>query len=264
MKTTILIGTSGYSYQDWVGPVYPPGTAQKDFLKSYSQLFNFTEVNFSYYKQPDSRTLERMLHVVGDDFRFAIKVHQSLTHKVTADFQRDAAQFKEGIRPLVEASQLSAVVMQFPFSFHYAAASRTHLDRVCRAFEGLPVAVEFRNGEWQKDSVNAGLKKRGVALINVDEPLLPGLLKPSALVTAPFGYVRFHGRNAADWWQGDNASRYDYRYSEDELSEWVPRIVSMAKSAKSGVMVLFNNHWKGQAVENAKAMMKLLDASPSP
>ncbi|GHT80108.1 hypothetical protein FACS1894130_10720 [Spirochaetia bacterium] len=48
----ILIGTSGYSYPEWVGPVYPKGTKQADYLALYAGLFSAVELNFSYYQMP--------------------------------------------------------------------------------------------------------------------------------------------------------------------------------------------------------------------
>lgn len=253
----ITLGTSGYSYQDWIGPVYPEGTPSKDFLHLYAQEFKLAELNFSYYRQPQARTLDRMAHVTPDDFRFTIKGHKTMTHELGGDLDSEVRVFKEGIRPLVESAKLAGVVMQFPYSFHYSIPSRKHLDRLCGHFEGTPTCVEFRNNEWQRDSVYRGLQQRQVALVNVDEPLLPGLPRATSLVTAPHAYVRFHGRNAANWWNGDNASRYDYKYGEDELAEWLPRIQQMARKAKT-VMVLFNNHFQGKAVEDARKLGEIL------
>ncbi|MBD3346720.1 MAG: DUF72 domain-containing protein [Chitinivibrionales bacterium] len=257
MKQQILIGTSGYSYKEWVGPVYPPGTAPKDFLELYSGMFPLAELNFSYYRQPDQRTMGRMAHMTGDDFTFVVKGHKSLTHEIK-NFREDAAVFKHGIGPLTEAGKLGAVLLQFPYSFHYVPRSRKYLDALCAEFEHIPLAVEFRNSEWQNDSVYNGLKKRNVALVSVDEPDLPKLLKPTEITTADFAYVRFHGRNQQNWWTGDNVSRYDYLYSDDELMEWVPRIQTMAATAHR-VMVAFNNHSKGQAAQNAKRLKEMLE-----
>jgi uncharacterized protein YecE (DUF72 family) len=106
--------------------------------------------------------------------------------------------------------------------------------------------------------VYRGLEKRGVAFVNVDEPLLPGLPRPTALVTAPHAYVRFHGRNAANWWNGDNTTRYDYGYSNDEIAEWIPRIRQMNDKATT-VMVLFNNHFQGKAANDARKLKEMLD-----
>ncbi|MBD3419115.1 MAG: DUF72 domain-containing protein [Chitinivibrionales bacterium] len=254
----ILIGTSGYSYSDWVGPVYPPATAAKDYLKFYAQQFNMVELNFSYYRQPDQHTMERMACMTGDSFRFAVKAHKNLTHDISSNVKSDAAVFRQGIAPLLYAAKLGAVLLQFPYSFHYTPPARRYLANLCGYLEGLPLAVEFRNSEWQKEAVVEGLRKRGVALVNVDEPDLPGLIKPAAEVTAPRSYVRFHGRNKANWWQGDNASRYDYTYTDDQLEEWAPRLGAMA-GASQIVLVAFNNHFRGQAVRNARRLRELLE-----
>ena len=79
----------------------------------------------------------------------------------------------------------------------------------------------------------------------------------SEVVTAHFGYIRFHGRNKKEWWAGDNRTRYDYLYSDQELQEWLPRIRHMAKKTET-LFVFFNNHWKGQAVLNARRLKELL------
>jgi uncharacterized protein YecE (DUF72 family) len=254
----LLIGTSGFSYKDWIGPVYPPGTPPKDYLGLYQREFNFTELNFSYYKMPDYRTLDRMVHITNDNFMFSIKSHKSVTHEISMSLYDNIKEFRDGIAPLIESAKLAAILIQFPFSFHYTAESRKHLLAVCKAFEGLPAAVEFRNDAWQRESVYKGFEDYGITLVNVDEPDLPGLPKPTAIVTAHTAYLRFHGRNSAQWWTGDNASRYDYCYTEAELSEWIPKIQVMVEKAAK-VIIAFNNHWKGQAVTNAKMIKNILE-----
>ena len=256
---TILIGTSGFSYAEWVGPFYAPGTPREAFLPLYAAEFPFVELNYSYYRQPDPRTLERLVRRAPQGFQFSIKGHRSLTHEPGPDPDRDLAVFLEGIRPLREASRLSAVLLQFPYSFHYTPENRRRLQALCAGFEGVPLAVEFRNGEWQRESVQEGLRRLAAALVCVDEPGLPNLPRPEAVATAPLGYVRFHGRNAADWWTGDSAGRYDYLYSRQELAEWVPRLRLLAAGTKL-LLVAFNNHRRGCAVQNARDLRDLLAA----
>jgi uncharacterized protein YecE (DUF72 family) len=251
----LIIGTSGFSYSDWVGPVYPPGTPAKDFLRLYAREFPMTELNFSFYRQPDPRTMERMVHATPDAFSFAVKAYRGLTHEA-GDLAAEIKAFRAGIAPLHEAARLCAVLLQFPHSFHYTPPSRKRLDALCGMLEGYPLAAEFRNDEWDRDSVHNGLRKRNVALVNVDEPDLPGLIKPSAVVTAGHAYVRFHGRNAANWWSGDNVTRYDYLYNDRELEEWLPRIRALMEKAQK-VLVAFNNHFRGQAVKNARRLREM-------
>jgi uncharacterized protein YecE (DUF72 family) len=258
MTPRVLVGTSGYSYEDWVGPVYPPGTSKQDFLSHYSREFPAVELNFSYYQQPSARTLERMVASTPEGFLFALKAHRSMTHEIGESWEKDIAAFREGIRPLVDSRRLAAVLLQFPYSFSYSPESRTRLATLCDRLAGLPLAVEFRKSDWLKEQVFQGLRERGVALVSVDEPDLPRLLRPTSQTTGDFGYVRFHGRNAANWWTGDNASRYDYLYNAGELTEWVDRIKAIL--ARVPVLLLFfNNHWRGNAAKNAREMRSLLE-----
>jgi uncharacterized protein YecE (DUF72 family) len=77
--------------------------------------------------------------------------------------------------------------------------------------------------------------------------------------TSPIGYVRFHGRNAAKWWQHEHAyERYDYLYTEDELAEWVPKIRELADETDK-TYLFFNNHYQGKAGQNAQMMAQLLN-----
>lgn len=258
-RANIRIGTSGYSYRDWVGPVYPEGTPQSEYLRLYSEMFPIVELNFSYYRQPEASMLDRMLSVSEGRIGFAIKAYKEMTHEIAADrFAATVDEFREGIRPLVEAERLEAVLLQFPYSFHYTRDNRQYLAKLSDRLRGLPLAVEFRNSEWFRDRVFDGLRKRRLALVCVDEPRLPKLPPPVSEVTAPLAYVRFHGRNAEKWWNGDNQSRYDYSYHDDELREWLPRIASIAEQA-SNLLVFFNNHWRGQAAQNAQRMAELID-----
>ncbi len=253
----VYVGTSGYSYADWVGPVYPPGTQSRDFLSLYPRELDLVELNFSFYSRPRAAQLERMADAAGERLLFSLKAHQSLTHERPDDPAPEAALLREAVGPLLERARLGGILVQFPFSFHYEVPSRLYLDRLCRSLEGLPVAVEFRNRQWQRESVLRALAERGVAFVNVDQPDLPELMEASDAATADLAYVRFHGRNKANWWTGDNASRYDYLYSEGELEGWVERIRAILRRART-LLVAFNNHFRGQAVQNARMMKALV------
>jgi uncharacterized protein YecE (DUF72 family) len=253
----VLIGTSGYSYDDWVGPVYPEGASRQDFLSLYSREFPVVELNFSYYQQPTARTLGRMVASAPEGFLFALKAHRSMTHEIGESWEKDIAAFRAGILPLEDSGRLVAVLLQFPYSFAYTPDSRTRLSILCEKLAGLPIAVEFRKSDWLKEQVFQGLRQRGAALVSVDEPDLPRLPRPTTEITGGFGYIRFHGRNTAAWWTGDNASRYDYLYSATELEEWIDRIRAILERVPV-LLLFFNNHWRGNAAKNARQMRLLL------
>ena len=92
----------------------------------------------------------------------------------------------------------------------------------------------------------------------MDAPDLPGLPGRDCRVTAPLGYIRFHGSNAEKWWDHDQAwERYDYLYSPQELREWLAPLKQIREEAGE-VQVFFNNHYQGQAVRNAQLLMAFL------
>ena len=258
----ILIGTSGYSYTEWVGPVYPQGTTQKDYLSLYTGMFPTVELNFSYYRMPTAEQLDRLVEQSQGKLLFSIKAHETLTHKIdTSAWKQQADEFCKALQPLQQAGKLGAVLLQFPYSFHYEPDRRRYLDALLRYLAPLPLATEFRNGQWYNNRTFDALRKRNVALVSLDLPELNGLPPIIDTVTAPLAYIRLHGRNKETWWGSDAAARYDYLYNKQELTSWVERIRAIAQQVAT-ILVYFNNHRRGQAVANAKSLLESLGKRP--
>lgn len=254
----LLIGTSGFSYSDWVGPFYPERLPKQDFLAYYSQHFRACELNFSYYRVPTAQSLERMADKSGGQVEFVIKANQEMTH-VREENAHVFEAFIQALRPLQERKVLGGVLAQFPYSFHYTPDNIDYLKHFKEHIGEVPVVVEFRNRKWIKEATFTLLKEINCGFCCVDEPQLKGLLPPVAVATSDLGYVRFHGRNREKWWQHDDpAERYDYLYSEQELREWVPKIRALQQRVKN-VFIFTNNHRKGKAVQNAKQLKMLLE-----
>jgi uncharacterized protein YecE (DUF72 family) len=263
MTAQLRIGTSGYSFQDWVGTVYPPGTRPGAFLPLYAKLFDTVEINATYYRTPSPQTFARMVEKTPEGFTFAVKVPRAMTHEL-ASFDRELEPFKEAIAPLAEAGRLGALLAQFPYAFTPGDASRRHLDRLARTLGGkTPLAVEFRHDAWAQNETFGLLRDLGLTHVNVDLPELPHLPRPSAVATTRTGYVRLHGRNAATWWnQGKGADRYDYLYTAGELEPWVTRLHSLAEETDV-VFAFANNCHLGQSVVNALQLGRRLGRSPA-
>jgi uncharacterized protein YecE (DUF72 family) len=209
---------------------------------------------------PKADMLERQRSLVPPEFQFAAKLTRTLTHEVDPGVWRSqAAAFRNGIAPLLQAKQLAAVLVQLPPAFEYAPKNRQYLGALLSELQGLPLAVEFRNNTWLSEPVFAELSKRKTALVLVDEPALPGLLPPLDVVTCPdLLYARFHGRNAAGWKSGSMQTQFDYHYSDAELSEWVDaRLAKLAGRVHRG-LAFFNNHVRAQAPDNARALRRLM------
>jgi uncharacterized protein YecE (DUF72 family) len=253
----ILVGTSGFSYADWVGPFYPPGLSRNEFVAYYGRHFRACELNFSYYRMPTAPALERMAEKSANAVIFVVKANQAMTH-VRKDNDRVFVDFREALKPLRERQVLGGVLAQFPFSFQRTAANIAYVQRLKDWLGDVPVIVEFRHTAWIKQATFSLLKDLGLGFCCVDEPPLKGLLPPLAVATSANGYVRFHGRNREKWWRHDDpAERYDYLYPEEELRAWVPRIKTLERQCER-VFVFMNNHRHGQAVVNATQIAALL------
>jgi uncharacterized protein YecE (DUF72 family) len=253
----ILIGTSGFSYKDWVGPVYPDGLKKADWLRFYAQEFPTCELNFSYYRIPDASTLGKMADKVPDGFMFTVKAFRGITHERENPGPL-VASLVEGLKPLRESRKFACVLAQFPYSFHATPQNRAYLSKLRDEFGDLRVVVEFRTRDWITEQTFDELRQLEFGFCCVDQPRLKRLVPPVPAVTGPVAYVRFHGRNAAKWWQHDEAwERYDYSYSDDELMEWVPKIQQLDAEAPL-TLIYMNNHWQGQAVDAARQMRRLL------
>jgi uncharacterized protein YecE (DUF72 family) len=255
----ILVGTCGYHYVEWIGPVYPEGTKKEDFLARYARMFPTVELDYCYYQMPAAGQMESMTEKAGPSLVFSAKAHETLTHRVDPhSWEREAKTYLAALEPLLKAGRLGAVLFQFPYSFHYRPDERRYLDKLLAYFKGVPSAVEFRNAGWINTRVIDGLKKRGTALASLDMPDLKGLPPDMDVATSPLAYIRLHGRNKEAWWGSDAAARYDYLYSDKELEAWEDRIRRIVIKADR-VLVYFNNHRRGQAVENAQTLAKILE-----
>lgn len=254
----IYIGTSGFSYEDWVGPYYPEGLDKKDWLAFYAKEFNTLEINFSYYRMPAPRTLAQMAQKVPPEFLFTIKATKEMTHTRDADPSL-FPKFVNALQPLIDAAKFGAVLAQFPSSFHNTPENVDYL----KAFRGhlgnLPVVVEFRNAQWLQEETFRLLREEQLGFCCVDEPRLKGLLPPVAEATSDVAYVRFHGRNAKKWWQHEESyERYDYTYKPEELQEWTPKIEKLNTEA-SKTFVFANNHYRGQGIDTARQLRLMLE-----
>ncbi len=252
----IRVGTAGYSYKDWIGPFYPEGMKSSAMLEYYSLFFNFVEVNSTYYHMPGLKLFEGMNKKTPDDFRFAVKLFGGFTHERDCG-REEADKFIYALSPVIESGKLSCILAQFPYSFHCNSENFDHLKRLREHFNGSELCIEFRNRGWIKSEVFDMLRREKMGFVCVDEPGIRGLIKNVMAVTSGTAYLRLHGRNAEKWYSGEGSERYDYLYSGSELLEWIGRLREMDE--ESGVtLVSFNNHPKGKAIENAKALMGYL------
>ena len=261
----IKIGTSGFSFADWKGPVYPPGLREREMLSFYEKElgFNALEVNFTYYTLPSQKSFAAMSQKTSGDFEFVVKSYKGMTHEIrdrkTGEMlnnQEIFEKFKLSLTPLIGDKKLSCVLAQFPFGFFSNRVNLEYLQKFKEKMGDIPLVFEFRNQTWLKEETFQFLEKNDIGYCIVDEPKLPKLMPYLSKATSEVGYFRFHGRNP-NWFNVPTSVRYDYLYREGELKEFVPDIKDISQKTTK-TFVFFNNCHAGSAAKNAAQMAKLL------
>lgn len=253
----IYIGTSGYSYKDWIGPFYPEGVKAGDMLSIYSGTFNFTEINSTYYQIPNPFMFYNMQKKTQEGFVFSVKLHQSMTHSRDAS-DKNYEEYIMTVDVLKQAGKLGCLVAQFPYSFYCTRENIDYMLRIKERLIDFDIVVEFRNSKWDNDEIYEVLRKNGIGYVCVDEPLLQGLPDRRSISTSDIAYLRFHGRNNEKWWNHKEAyERYNYLYNENELEEWKEKIKKLEEASEK-CFISFNNHFRAQAVINGIMLKKML------
>jgi uncharacterized protein YecE (DUF72 family) len=262
----IRFGVAGWDYKDWWGPVYPISPPQGfDPLAYLARYFDTIEINSTFYGAGSARTSVNWARRVHEhpQFRFTAKLWKRFTHdREEAWNSDDVSQVRATLEPLAQEGRLGCVVAQFPWSFKRTPENEEWMDDLLRAFSGFPLAVEVRHSSWNESTFYTALSEQGVGVVNIDQPLFRNSMKPGTTVTAPIGYVRLHGRNFENWFREEAQSheRYDYLYSAEELTGWLPRIHEIASRARE-TFVIANNHYLGKAPANAAMLRRLSGAN---
>lgn len=274
---SILVGCSGWSYDDWVGGFYPIELANKKgaWFDYYAQYFRTVEINSTFYRPPGELQVNAWIKKGKGKkgFEYSVKVPQLVTHKALVEQDKERAIFwansfeKTCVKPLAEAGLLGGVLLQLSPFFKNEGSALDGLKGVLDAVshQEFDYAVEFRHNSWLDDSrkeIDAAalevLRERNVANVLIDGP---GLHLGTGQ-TANHSYLRFHGRNYDIWYREEKEDdhrldRYDFLYKKDQLEPWVPQIKETEQKTLK-VRIYFNNHARAKSVRNAFLLMDLL------
>jgi uncharacterized protein YecE (DUF72 family) len=297
----ILVGTSSWTDKSLLkSGWYPKGVSSaEERLRYYASQFPLVEVDSTYYFPPSEQNSELWVERTPDGFVFNIKAFSLLTqHPTKPDalykdlrgpeessskksiypkdvepevFDEVWERFLSALFPLHDAGKLGVLLFQFPPWFHIGKRNRDYVLECAKRAAPLRICVEFRNHTWMDDGNRREtldfLEGHGIPYVSVDMPQgFPSSLPPVAAATADVAVVRFHGRNTADWTSKSVQRRFNYRYSKQELREWLPRVEGLTRSADT-THVVFNNCYRDNAQRDAKELAQLLsreNASVSP
>jgi len=298
--SSYLIGTCSWTDKTLLESeaFYPPGVdTAEERLRFYASQFSIVEVDSTYYGPPSERTSGLWVERTPPGFTFDVKAYRLLTQHPTPprtlwrdvrdalpedqaekrnvyarDLPRELVaeafhRFTEALMPLHSAGKLGTILLQFPPYVYPSRGSLGYLAWAAQQLEGFDVAVEFRQQRWMDeehaDATLEFLREHRLSYVCVDEPQgFRSSIPPIAEATAPIAHVRFHGRNADNWERKGitAAERFRYNYSEEELSEWLPRIRHLREQADE-VHLLMNNCYADYGIRSARLLFGLLSTA---
>ncbi len=234
----IVIGTSGWQYDDWRGRFYPKELPKSAWLSYFVERFPTVEVNNTFYRLPEETTFVRWRDLTPSGFVMTIKANRFITHiKRLKDAADPLALFWS--RCALLEDRLGVVLFQLPPRFK---ADTQRLREFCALLpEPMVPAFEFRDATWEQDETYEILDRAGAALVIADRP---GLDSPT-VVCGGWSYIRFH--------QG---APHRTGYPRSKLERWADRIAALDAH---DTYVYFNNDPGGAALRDAVTLSELLD-----
>jgi uncharacterized protein YecE (DUF72 family) len=231
----IYAGTSGYGYAEWKGKFYPEKISSREMLRFYSGRLSAVEINNTFYRMPKEDVLVSWADQVPDDFVFAIKAPQIITHLKRLKNVEEETEYL--FRTLsVLGRKLGPVLFQLPGSFR---ADRPALeDFLALIPDTMSCAFEFRSQSWLNAEILDLLRGKGCSLCIADTDEKPA---QEIIATAKWGYLRLR--------------RLDY--TDADLSEWLERI-RMQKWEKA--FVFFKHEGEAGGAEMATRFRELAES----
>ncbi|HEY2412336.1 MAG TPA: DUF72 domain-containing protein [Pirellulaceae bacterium] len=241
----LWIGTSGWTYDGWRGPFYPPDVPKKNWLRWYGEQFRTTEINGSFYRTPSLEAVQAWRETTPDDFVFAWKASKFITHwkRLTANCRNSIELMETRLKVL--GPKLGPVLFQLPARF---TADR---ERLASFLKLLPkrrrYAFEFRHESWYEPRLLDVLREANIALCLSDHHDAPAPWE----ATASHVYIRGHGPTG----------KYRGRYQPKTLSAWAAAINKWKR--RRDVYCYFDNDVKSAAPKDARRLVEIISGSKS-
>lgn len=242
----VYLGTSGWSYADWEGTLYPEGLPAASRLAEYARHYATVEIDSTFYGTPRRSTVEKWREIVPRGFLFAAKFPQEVTHERNlVDARSEAEGFVRTMQALED--RLGPLLLQLPPSFTVEGMGVLE-DFLSTLPQGPRYAVEVRHRSWLGSDLPALLRDHGVALTLIDYPRMPRL----EAATAGFSYIRWLG-NRREFPEGHTHLRKE----RDEDLRWWSRLVDRFLEEGRTVFAYANNHYQNHSPSTVERFLEL-------
>ncbi|WP_100340100.1 DUF72 domain-containing protein [Mucilaginibacter auburnensis] len=245
--TNYYSGTSGLVLPVPNKTHYPSEFKEKSRLCYYASLFSSIEVNSSFYKIPQAKTIAKWTADVPDDFKFTFKLWHGITHEKGLIFNEDdVSRFMKAID--AAGTKKGCLLVQFPPSakvnlmpqLQHLLNTLFDTDIDCT----WKIALEFRHNSWYTDNLFEFAEQHNLSVVLHDIPASATPLDFN--VISETIYLRFHGPGG----------KYRGSYDDDVLYEYASYVNEWREEGKT-VYVYFNNTM-GDAVRNLEMLNRIV------
>jgi uncharacterized protein YecE (DUF72 family) len=209
-------------------------------LPYYAERLDTVEINYTYYRTPNAKTLASWSKATPERFKLTLKAPKRITHdarlKDCADSVRYFIETAAGLGP-----KLGVLLFQLP---PYLRQDLAVFDAFLAAFPpGVRAAFEFRHASWLNAELYARLRDKNLALCIADSEKLSTPLE----MTADYGYFRLR----------------DEGYTPDDIARWA-QVIREKAAACGDLYVYFKHEEAGKGPEFANTLLAALGLSRAP
>src|ERR687891_689478 len=158
-------GCSGWSYSSWQGPFYPKSMENARWLRYYSNVFDYVEIDSSFYRIPNKYMAKNWYNRTPKNFRFTAKFPKIITHdKRLINFDEDQLEyFFDSMSELNE--KLLALLIQLPPSMQIVEGLDALRNIIPYLDKSFRYAVEVRHRSWFQDLAYNFLSNNNMCLV---------------------------------------------------------------------------------------------------
>ena len=249
----LSVGCSGWSYKSWQGHFYPKGLESKNYLEYYGKVFDYVEIESTFYRMPNTSNTAHWLEATPENFRFSAKFPQRITHiKRLRGVETDMEYFHKVMSPLID--KLGCLLIQLPPSMT--------MKEGMKKLKELPFdkrfryAIEARHESWFDDEVYSFFKKNDICLAWSQ---LEDFQTPTVLTT-DFLYLRLMGDRSIP----EEKFGTIQKDRTTDMKVWATVINKLSNNdrLKNG-FVPTSNHYAGFAPASANSFRKLVRLEPA-
>jgi uncharacterized protein YecE (DUF72 family) len=236
------IGTSGWSYKNWIGEFYPAGLHAGRWLEHYAQQFDTVELNASFYRLLSPAAIAGWVKRTPDGFTFAVKASKLITHNLKL---HDAGPALTTLLDNIAGfgAKLGPLLFQLPPRWGMDTARLAEF--LALLPPGQRCAFELRDRSWLDEAVYALLRQHNAAFCIYD---LGGFESPH-VVTADFVYIRLHGPGRV---------KYVGSYSGPKLDQWGAELRCWLDDGRDVYCYFDNTDGPGAALADAVELREML------